>query len=127
MSKQFKKSFGERDLEYAKDFWTIANVVVAFAVIQTLAFGMAVGPGEGALVKTIIDQRGSVTVYGLLGTASYLLVIWVCQSRHSKIVFCYDVSEVMVRSFQIWNAVRLLAVALLGLTATALIWNVHAT
>ena len=45
-----------RNIEYAKEFWTLTNSVTGFAIVQTLGFAIVVGPHRGDLFCGVYEH-----------------------------------------------------------------------
>jgi hypothetical protein len=45
------------ELEYAKEFWTLANAITAFAIIQMITYMLAVGASDSKIRPGVIEIR----------------------------------------------------------------------
>jgi hypothetical protein len=65
---------GERELEYAKEFWTLSNVIAGLAVLQGVVFMSAVWPGRRDLAPVVLEtrvERAGTAIVTLLFTIGY--------------------------------------------------------
>ena len=100
---------------YASQFWTIANVIVGFGVVNTLSFVMAVGPGGNALMVAIAKYRTFTVVSIIAATAVYVVLIGFCQFVSWRLRPPPQGSE-LATYLVWWNVIRLVAVAAVGLS-----------
>jgi hypothetical protein len=69
-----RKMASETELEYAKEFWTIANVVAGFAIIQMVAYLFAMGGSDSKIRQDVLSARWWVLGAIILATAAYCLI-----------------------------------------------------
>jgi hypothetical protein len=102
--------------DYAQSFWTVANAIAAFSIVQSLTFMLAVGPHTSDLAKTIAHQRPLVFVSIAIGTALYVGLVGYCQWANWRLLGAPKISPVLAAHLRYWNRIRLVAVALAGVS-----------
>ncbi|WP_277183077.1 hypothetical protein [Caballeronia sp. BR00000012568055] len=94
----------EKDLEYAKEFWAMGNVVTGFAVVQSLAFLIAVGPQKGdlycAMRISLLLARSAI----LIGLVLYLAALWFCHFTRNRLLADHEALDRRLQiSFCCWS------------------------
>jgi hypothetical protein len=120
-NEETREAFSERELDYAKEFWTIANIVAGFSIVQTMTFASATGTHRGDLAEAIGCQKWSAVAFALFGSMVYVFIIGFCQWTHKKSVASRAVSKHMFVSFRIWNIARLTVAIVMGMIAMIVI------
>ena len=68
----------ETELEYAKEFWTTANVVAGFSIIQMIAYLFAMGGGDSKIRQDVLSARwwvlGAIILAPLLDALQFYLL-----------------------------------------------------
>jgi len=70
------------EVQYAKEFWSLANAITAFAITQTLVFVSTVGTRRGDLAEAIHGSPKFTAACAVVSFALYLSGIAYCQRRH---------------------------------------------
>jgi hypothetical protein len=108
-------SAADLDRDYAKDFWNLANIIIGFAVVQSITFAIAIGPKTSDLAVTISKQVTFVASLVGIATILYVLAVGYCQWVNWRLLG-NNMSPELAGYLKIWNIVRLVAVALIGLS-----------
>jgi len=67
---------GKTELEYAKEFWTLANIITAFAVFQMIAYLFSAGANDSKIRSGIIQIRRAILVGIVVATLLYSIGVW---------------------------------------------------
>lgn len=106
----------KKDLDYAKEFWTVGNVVTGFAILQGITFLINVGPQKGdlfcAVTRHVAFSQNSV----LYGTAIYLLAVIFCHGvQYLLLTARHALGCLLIICFPLWTIGELVIIAALGL------------
>jgi MFS family permease len=113
------------NLEYAKEFWTLANVVTGFSVVQGFTFVTVAGPRSGtlfcAITKAIPDTRIGIIV----STTIYAIAILFCYFARNCLLKTHDALSLKLKiAFAVWLFGQLLAVALFAALSMAIVLRI---
>lgn len=64
------------ELEYAKEFWSAANAVTAFAIVQMIAYLFSVGGSDSKIRDDVARGRAIVVIAILVATGFYGGTVW---------------------------------------------------
>jgi hypothetical protein len=67
------------DADYAREYWSLANVIVGFAIAQALSFVLTIGSGQGLLAQRVGEKSGVVVFAVAISTLFYSVLIFGCQ------------------------------------------------
>jgi hypothetical protein len=60
------------ELEYAKEFWTTANVVTGFSIIQMITYLFALGASDNRIREAVISHQARPFVLSAIVLATVL-------------------------------------------------------
>ena len=92
----------EKDLEYAKEFWTLGNVVTGFAALQSLTFLIQVGPHKGDLYCAVSVSECFSRVLISTGLVLYLSALWFCHHKRNELLTGHNALSDRLRSAFKW-------------------------
>jgi hypothetical protein len=118
-----KQSIGEKDLDYAKEFWTVGNVIAGFSIVQTLWFFTVVASGHEGVSQGVRDNRAFAGLATIGGTVLYLLGIGFAHSAHYKIIEGYILSKSFRKSLFWFWIFRYIIVAATGIAISYTCFN----
>ena len=118
----------EVDLEFAKQFWTTANVVVSFSIAQVVAFGLtaaAAPTDKNNGLNFQIQQNFPVTVFlALLSAIASVSLVWFCQSAATEIASTLPRAPATTKYLGIFDALRIIATSLTGVLSVVLVISI---
>ena len=68
--------------ETAPHYWSLANNVSAFAVIQMIAYLMALGASDSAIRAGVANIGAPIEILIVAATAGYCVVVWYFSRCH---------------------------------------------
>lgn len=117
-----------KDLEFAKEFWTLANVITGFSIVQGLTFATAIGGRDGAVFKRIntdISSFGFAVAFTAAVSVGYLLAIFFCHHTIRNLLEKHDaISEELERAFNTWKWVQWTCVLVISLLSGLCLFGV---
>jgi hypothetical protein len=120
-----RPSIGDKDLDYAKEFWTVGNAIAGFSIVQTLWFFTVVAPGHDAISKGVNESHVIAGWATLVVTLLYLLGVGFAHSAHYKIIDRYISPEPFRRYLWGFWIIRYGIVALTGILVSIVCFNFH--
>jgi hypothetical protein len=105
----------ETELKYAKEFWTTANVVTGFSIVQMIAYLFALGGSDSRIRQGILEARTRLWVLAaiVLATGLYCAVAAVLGKWQINILKRYELSE-LIRRLYFVNLFRIIIIAITG-------------
>jgi hypothetical protein len=111
------------DLKYAKEFWTLSNVVTGFSVVQGLTFGTVVGPHSGALFCAITEAIPITCIGIVISTILYESAILFCWFTRNRLLKEHKaLSKKLKRAFNIWLGGQMLVVTLFAILSFLIVF-----
>jgi hypothetical protein len=103
----------ETKLEYAKEFWTTANVVTGFSIIQMITYLFALGAGDKRIREGVFQARLFVLSEIVLATVLYCLAAAVLGKWQISIIRQQELSELSKRLYFV-SLSRMVIIAITG-------------
>ncbi|MEX3939875.1 hypothetical protein AB4Y44_10050 [Paraburkholderia sp. BR10937] len=81
----------KKDLEFAKEFWTLGNVVTGFSILQGLAFVSSVGPHRSDLFCATFEHRFITALLVLFFSVGYFWMVNFCHLERERLLKAHAV------------------------------------
>ena len=109
------------DLEYAKEYWSLANVITGFSILQMIAYVLSVGASDSKIRSGVLDLFPWVLLFIMVGAAIYGVIVFILCLWQIKILRPIARSELVV---QMWivTALRLIAIAFFSFLGCLITW-----
>jgi hypothetical protein len=108
-----KKMPSETELEYAKEFWTTANVVTGFSIIQMIAYFFALGGSDSKIREGVLEARPWVLSAIIFATVAYCMAAGVLGRWQISTLKQCEVPELVRRLFVV-NLFRIIIITVTG-------------
>jgi hypothetical protein len=110
--------------EYAKEFWSIANAVAGFSIVQNIAFYSVVGPHDGGLFLAVRSHSYATVIGIATATALYIWAIVWCNDAQKRLAG--TLPNELRKLLRRWHVARLVTVVLMNLFALFVVWGTQA-
>jgi hypothetical protein len=112
------------EFEYAMAFWSSANAITAFAVVQMIAYLLSAGASDSKLRASVIDVRGLALAIILISTCFYCTVVGLLGFWQIQLLEGNDVVRLSYPlSRLLW--LRVAAIGAIGVLGFVITWKLR--
>jgi len=106
------------ELEYAKEFWSVANAITAFAILQMIAYLLSAGASDSKIRSGVIAIRSGILIGIVIATVFYSVVVWLLGNWQIKLLEGKGLTSLS----DLLGWIRLARVVAIGLTGIVGFW-----
>jgi hypothetical protein len=107
--------------EYAKEFWSLSNAIVGFAVLQMIAYLLSAGSSGSTIEPGIVQIRPYVLVGIVLGTLFYSFVVWFLARWQIQLLLAISDSD-LSKYLGLISKMRIAVIVVTGLAGLWITW-----
>ena len=111
----------EKDRKLAESFWTLANLVCAFAVAQMIAYMMAAGANTSTIAKGVLAHWDWIIFAIVVASGVYSAVLHYFASCHWKLL---GVARDTARMLRITSRVRIAAMLSINVVGVLVTYDI---
>ncbi len=116
-------SESDNSLEYAKEFWLIANAVTAFSIVQNVSFYILVGPHKSDLYAAVGHHRWLAAFLAILATGLYVAIIVFCNRAQKILASGSSLPSSFWKIVDLWFKAQMAAIVVPSLFALLVIYG----
>jgi hypothetical protein len=111
---------GNVELQYAKEFWSLANVVTGFSIAQMIAYLLAVGATDSKIREGVIHNLSLVITLMIMAMAFYCGIVGILCTWQLELLGQQHSTELSSKMWAIAVAriLAILGISILGLWVT---------
>lgn len=99
---------------FSNEFWTLANIVTAFAVVQMIAYAMALGATGSTILAGVISIRAYVVTFIVVATLLYCATTSYFSWCHWTLLGVHEGDLYRMLQLTMWMRMFVIAAAGLG-------------